>query len=378
MDSTEKKPRGKRGQGCVYRYKNSRNWWIKFSARGQVFQESANTESKNEALKFLSKRKGEESTGMVIDSENVTVAVLKENLTKAWEREERRESTREWAARCWKKLLPYFGKMRATDALRSAAIQGYQDRRKAEKAANGTINRELAVLSCAFTLGYENTPRLVPEKLHFKRLKESEARKGFIEEKQYRLLAAKCKEPFMRAMLALGYTYGFRKAELLGMRVCNVNLLGGTVGVDTSKNGDARKVSLTEEARQLLAACIAGKEPAEALFTRTELSGKRVPVADFRGTLDALTEAAGCPGLLFHDLRRSAVRNMVRAGIPETVCMKISGHRTRDIFDRYDISSERDLVDAAKKLESAQLSYSLVRPDEIDSKTVTAQNETIQ
>jgi integrase len=375
MDDKPKKPRGKRGQGCVYRPKNSRNWWIKFSVRGKVYQESADTESKNDALKFLSRRKGEEASGMVVDFENVTVAVLKEKLTKAWEREERMESTRLWAARCWKKLLPHFGKMRATDALLSSSIETYQDQRRSDGAANGTINRELAVLSCAFTLGYEHTPRLVPEKLHFKRLPEPKGRQGFIGAAEYAKIAAKCTEPFMRTMLALSYTYGFRKAELLGMKVRNVDLLGGTIGIDTSKNGDARKVSLTEEARKLLVACIAGKDSEEPLFTRTEISGKRVPVQDFRGLWEGVTKAAGCEGLLFHDLRRSAVRNMVRAGIPETVCMKISGHKTRDIFDRYNISSERDLIDAAKKIE---LSQSLVKAEQVDQTDPAVQNETIQ
>jgi hypothetical protein len=117
------------------------------------------------------------------------------------------------------------------------------------------------------------------------------------------------------------------------MKVRNVDLLGGTVGIETSKNGDARRVSLTTDTRQLLAACIAGQGPDEALFTRTELSGKRVPAADFRGTWEAVTKAASCDGLLFHDLRRSAVRGMIRVGIPEVVCMKISDHKTRAVFD---------------------------------------------
>src|SRR5205814_6214578 len=116
------------------------------------------------------------------------------------------------------------------------------------------------------------------------------------------------------------------------LKVSDVDILGGTIRLRTSKNGEPRQVNLTEETRKLLAVCISGKNAEESVFTRTELSGKRVPVSDFRGTWDAVTKAAGVPELLFHDLRRSAVRGMIRAGIPEVVCMKISGHKTRAVF----------------------------------------------
>jgi integrase len=78
---------------------------------------------------------------------------------------------------------------------------------------------------------------------------------------------------------------------------------------------------------------------------------KGEPIGDFRKAFDAAT-AAGITELLPHDLRRSAIRNLVRAGVKETVAMRLSGHRTRSVFDRYNIVSEDDLIDASKKLEA--------------------------
>src|SRR5437879_12957134 len=133
------------------------------------------------------------------------------------------------------------------------------------------------------------------------------------------------------------------------MRVSQVDLLARTIDLNPgeTKNGEGRTVTLTESCYVLVLELAKGKHADDSLLTRA--SGG--PVRDFRGAWYALTEAAKMPGLLFHDLRRSAVRNMVRRGVTERVAMKISGHLSRSVFDRYNIVDPSDLADAALKVE---------------------------
>lgn len=104
---------------------------------------------------------------------------------------------------------------------------------------------------------------------------------------------------------------------------------------------------MTEDVHEAVTPCIKDKSANDALFTWPD--GR--PVKDFRGSWKALTTAAKVK-VNIHDFRRSAVRNMMDAGINRDVAKKISGHKTDSIFSRYNLVDANDLADAAQKLQA--------------------------
>jgi integrase len=188
----------------------------------------------------------------------------------------------------------------------------------------------------------------------FPRLKEPEARQGFLSDAEYERLAAATAEEglWLRALLAVGCNFGWRKSEVLNLRVNQVDILQRVIRLDpgTTKNSEGRAVVMTNETLELLRALIVGKRPEDFVFTRKD--GQRV--LDFRCAWRNACVAAGVPKLLFHDLRRTGARNLRRLGVAEGTIMKIGGWKTRSVFERYNIIDQVDLADAAHRLDKKE------------------------
>lgn len=254
----------------------------------------------------------------------------------------------------WTHLKPSFGS-RPAAAVKPREIAAYIAMRRAAGMASATCNREVSILKASFRLGarlemIERIPAF-PRKL-----KEAKPRQGFVEEQQYKTLVANCRDLWLRTFVALGFNFGFRKGEMLALRVRNVDLLDRKLTIETSKNGEGRRIALTRETTVLLTACVRGKGPNDYVLTREDGARVAQPRKDWyhlcaRSGLGKLDEDGGYEGLQMHDLRRSAIRRLVRRGVPEKVCMAISGHKTRSVFDRYNITNERDVENAAKLIE---------------------------
>ncbi|MGZ4857537.1 MAG: tyrosine-type recombinase/integrase [Methanobacteriaceae archaeon] len=268
---------------------------------------------------------------------------------------------------CVKQLQRHFGSSSAID-VNTPAIRKYIEMRQSDGVTNATINRELSAIKRAFNIGYRCTPAKVAQVPYIPMLKEHNIRKGFIEYGDYVALKNALPE-YLKSVLTFAYFSGWRRSEILGLKWNQVNIKDGIVRLEPgeTKNDEGRTLYMEPALRELMENIYRSRQMnCNYVF---HMGGQRL--GDFRKSWDTACMKIGKPGLLFHDLRRSAIRNVVRAGIPERVAMTISGHKTRNVFDRYNITSQDDLKDAARKRQkfndkqAGQLHYSYILPKKV-------------
>jgi integrase len=346
---SEEKKDEKKYRGVFEKVKGSGVWWIRYFADGRKHREKVG--KKSHAIKRYQIRKTEIYEGRFFPLHHgPSINTLKEVIFENYRLNNQKIKPLETS---WNHLEPVFGGMRA-ESVTTEKMNRYIADRSTKGSSNATINRDMAMLQRMFRLAARTTPPMVRRIPAFPpRLKEAAPRSGFVVDQQFRALMAQPMEMWLQAFLAVAYKFGFRTGELLSIRVRQVDLAGRIIRLNPgeTKNDEGRIAPMTSEIHELLKHCVKGKGPDDFVFTR----GKK-RVIDFRGAWDIITAAAGVPGLLPHDLRRSAVRNMLRRGIHEKVAMAISGHKTRAVFDRYNIVSETDILDAGRKLEDRKRS----------------------
>ena len=226
------------------------------------------------------------------------------------------------------------------------------------------INRELAILKRTFTLAIQ--AGRIMHRPHIPMLEEDNVRKGFFELAQMHAVRERLPEP-LRPVITFAYITGWRvPSEVLTLEWRQVDLGHGTVTLDQgkTKNREGRTFVMTTELRQVLESQrnkTSELERQRDRIVRWAFHRNGKPIRTFKGAWKAACIAAGLPGHIPHDFRRTAVRNLVRAGVPERVAMTMTGHKTRSVFERYNIVSEADLQDAARKLDAAAIAASAAK-----------------
>ncbi|MGE0685033.1 MAG: tyrosine-type recombinase/integrase [Candidatus Binatia bacterium] len=339
------------GMGRIYQ--RGRIWWVRYYRNGQEFNKSSRSEKEADAKRLLKKRMGEIALSRFAGpkAEKVTFAELTQDFLTDYRIKERDKQNK--IGFKLKPLLAAFGNDRAK-SVTTDRIKHYIEQRQQEGAATSTINRELSVLKRAFNLALQ-AEKLV-SKPYIPMLTESNVRTGFFEPEEF--LAVRDALPsFLQPVATFGYYTGWRVTEVLTLQWRQVDLDAAEVRLDpgSTKNKDGRVIYLDGELLDVMQ-----EQRAFVLSVQRE-RGEIIPwvfinpetgdrIRNFRKSWDKACQQTGLIGRLFHDFRRTAVRNMVRAGVSEVAAMKISGHRTRSIFDRYNIVSEQDLREAARRM----------------------------
>lgn len=330
--------------------KKGRFWQMRYYWGSELREESTRCEDKKSAERVLRKRLREIDEGSYAGPAAQTLTVLDVcNLVAGDYELHRKRSARDVQYRIDKHLAGPFGKISA-GALGDEQITAYVTARRAQKASDSTINRELSIVRRGYTLAVRR--HKITAAPYIPKLDESgNVRQGFLEHDQYSAVLREMPE-HLQCLFVCAYHLGMRLGELRKLRWEQVDLEAREIRLTPvqTKNKKPRTAPIYGD---MLAWLEMQKRAHDEWWPACSFlfhySGKPIG-SHVKGWSEACTRA-GVPGLLRHDLRRTAVRNMIRAGVPEKVAREISGHRSSSMLDRYNIVSGRDIAVAGARTE---------------------------
>jgi integrase len=330
-------------RGSIYRRKGTANWSIKFYVDGIAKRETTGTCDRDQAIAILKRRINDAIHGRHVDvGKRVTFAEMCELLVRNYAFKRNRTP----ATHHFRRLREFFGELNGEE-IDEVRIGAYSSKRlEVDKVAPATLRRELAILKRMLRLASPRLPRVPIVDLP----RIDNARLGFFEEDDLQAILPHL-PPHARNLVEFLYLTGWRRGEAVQLHWGDVDWKRRTVLLRTSKNREPRifpfKYHSRVESVLLRQRSLASEwELQHGVICTPVFSWQGRPMKNIRRSWANACRVAGMHGRLLHDFRRTAVRNLIRAGVQQPIAMKITGHKTDSIFRRYLIVDEELLAEA--------------------------------
>jgi integrase len=318
-----------RGDGTLFRI--GKVWYIIVMINGRRIRETTGKTNYQDARKWMKQR--------LATYEPKTTATLGEALDLLLEDYQLREIKSLYKTSMVAKGLKKRLGQRKVQSLTNTALLDYVRARRTAGKANETIKHDLQVIRQALALAVEYG--WISKLPAFPRLRRGEARQGFVDQATFEKIVRHMPKGF-QDFCRFAYMTGWRRGDVANLTYRMVDFDERVIRLSTTKTDTPRLLPMIGDVWNIIhERWEKNQNPTAHVFPHTDTEMKALYRA-----WGAACKEAGVPGILFHDLRRTAVRDMVRAGVPDVVAMKISGHRTRHVFDRYNIVSYADVQDA--------------------------------
>jgi integrase len=330
-------------RGTVFHRKGTENWFIKFYVDGKLKRETTGTRDRELAVELLRRRVEQAMRGLYTDvSQRPTFAEMQAKLVENYEfKRNRTEPTR-----FLRRLARFFDGVSPEEITEERIAEYSRMRLKTDGAAPATLRRELAVLKRMLRLSSGRLPRVPLVDMP----RVDNARQGFFEEEDLQALLPHLPS-HARNLVEFLYLTGWRSGEAFRLLWSDVDWKQQSVFLKDSKNREPRifpfkyHPRLEEVLRQQREFVSRWERRHGQLCTAVFPWGGHA-MKKLRRSWQRACIAAGMPGRLLHDFRRTAVRNLIRAGVQQAIAMKITGHKTDSIFRRYLIVDEELLAQA--------------------------------